>query len=106
MSSLIGQMFFKKRRLAKIKTSGLCEYEQLPVLELDGKKYLESHAINLYLAQVFNLMRKDTEENYQITNVFMAFKDFIKPIWETGAIQMKPKKQYFLNFPIIREIIC
>ena len=63
----------KREDWPKIKTSGLCEYEQVPVLEVDGRKYCESHAINLYLAQVFNLMGKDVEENYQITNVLMAF---------------------------------
>ena len=32
----------------KLKKSGLCEFEQLPVLEVDGKKYCESNAIHLY----------------------------------------------------------
>ena len=71
----------KKEDWPKIKTSGLCEYEQVPVLEVDGKKYSQSHAINLYLAEVFNLMGKDPEENYQIRNVLMAFDDFMDPIW-------------------------
>ena len=70
----------KKEDWPKLKTSGLCEYEQLPVLEVDGKKYCESHAINLYLAEVFNLMGKDPEENYQIINVLMTFEDFMPPI--------------------------
>ena len=48
------------------KKGGLCEFEQAPVLEVDGKKYCQSHAIDLYLAETFNLMGKDIEENYQI----------------------------------------
>ena len=32
----------------KSKKSGLWEYEQLPVLDVDGKKYSQSHAINIY----------------------------------------------------------
>jgi len=71
----------KKEDWPKIKKSGLCEFEQVPVLEVDGKKYCESHAINLYLAEVFNLMGKDPEENYQIRNVLMAFDDYMSPIW-------------------------
>ena len=52
----------------KLKQSGLCEFEQVPVLEVDGKKYCESQAINLYLAETFDLLGKDAEENYQIKN--------------------------------------
>ena len=72
----------KREDWPKIKTSGLCEYEQVPILEVDGKKYSQSHAINLYLAEVFNLMGKDLEENYQIRNVLMCFNDFMQPIWD------------------------
>ena len=83
----------KREDWPKIKTSGLCEYEQVPVLEVDGRKYCESHAINLYLAQVFDLMGKDVEENYQITNVLMAFEDFMKPIGEVRHNQDETKKE-------------
>ena len=62
----------------KIKKSGLCEFEQIPVLEINDKKYCESNAINLYLAETFNLMGKDCEENYQIVNLLMTFDDFLE----------------------------
>ena len=52
-----------------IKKSGLCEFEQVPVLEYNGKKYAQSMAINFFLARKFNLMGKDDEENYQIDNL-------------------------------------
>ena len=71
---------FKKEDWPALKKSGLCEFEQVPVLEVNGKKYCESHAINLYLAEVFKLMGNDPEENYQITNVLMAFEDYTAPI--------------------------
>ena len=76
----------------KIKKSGLCEFEQVPVLEVDGKKYCESHAINLYLAEIFNLMGKDAEENYQIRNVLMAFDDYMAPIWAALFCKDEAKK--------------
>ena len=98
-------VLIKKEDWPKIKTSGLCEYEQVPVLEVDGKKYCESQAINLYLAEVFNLMGKDAEENYQITNLLMAFDDFMKPIVEflfcpdqTKKEELKTKAEEKLRF--------
>ena len=65
----------------KVKKSGLCEFEQLPILEIEGKKYSQSNAIALYLAETFNLMGKNAEENYQITNLLMTFDDFMGPIF-------------------------
>ena len=68
----------KKEDWPKIKTSGLCEYEQVPVLEVGDKKYCESYAIYLYLAEKFDLMGKNPEENYQIVNLLMTIEDFGK----------------------------
>ena len=70
--------FIKKEDWPKIKTSGLCEYEQVPVLEVGDKKYCESYAIYLYLAEKFDLMGKNPEENYQIVNLLMTIEDFGK----------------------------
>ena len=81
----------------KIKKSGLCEFEQLPVLEVGGKKYCESNAINLYLAETFKLMGKNTEENYQIYNLLMTFDDFMKPIFEYMFCQDENKKNELKN---------
>ena len=63
----------------KIKKSGLCEFEQVPILEVDGRKYSQSIAIDIYLAETFNLMGNNKEDNYQITNLLMTFDDFIRP---------------------------
>ena len=68
----------KREDWPKIKTSGLCEYEQVPVLEVGEKKYCESNAINLYLAETFGLLGKNAEENYQINNLLMAAEDYSK----------------------------
>ena len=66
----------------KIKKSGLCEFEQVPVLEVDGKKYSQSHAITLYLGETFNLLGKDKEENYQINSLLLAVDDINMDIWK------------------------
>ena len=66
----------KKEDWPKIKKSELCEFEFLPVLEVDGKKYCESLAINTYLAEKFDLMGRNPDENYQIYNLLTTFDDF------------------------------
>ena len=76
----------------KIKVSGLCEFEQVPVLEVDDKKLCESQAINLYLAEIFNLLGKDAEENYQINNLLMTADDISKPLYEVFRCTDESKK--------------
>ena len=77
----------------KIKKSGLCEFEQLPILEVEGKKYSQSNAINLYLAETFKLMGNNAEENYQITNLLMTFDDFMTPIFGWMFCKDESKKE-------------
>ena len=76
-----------------LKKSGLCEFEQLPVLEVDGKKYCESYAIMLYLAEKFDLIGKNPEENYEINNILFATEDYISPIFKAGHTQDEAKKK-------------
>ena len=76
----------------KIKKSGLCEFEQLPILEIDNKKYSQSLAINLYLGKTFKLMGKDIEDNYQIINLLMTYDDFSVPVYKWYFSQNYSKK--------------
>ena len=61
-----------------IKKSGLCEFEQLPVLEHNNKKLCQSMAINLYLLKKFNLYGKNDEEEYQINSLLCTFEDLFE----------------------------
>ena len=71
------------------------EFEQLPVLEIDGKKYCESNAIHMYLAEKFDLMGKDPEENYQIVNLLMTLDDFYKAAIDFFLCKDESKKPEF-----------
>ena len=51
-----------------VKQSGYCEFQQLPILEYNGKKYSQSLAIDLLLAKKFKLYGKDIEVNILIWN--------------------------------------
>ena len=82
----------KREDWPTIKKSGLCEFEQVPVLEVDGKKMCESNAINLYLGETFNLLGKDSEENYQIYNLLMTHDDLGKPLSEFLSCKDESKK--------------
>ena len=73
------------------KKNGFAEFEQLPVLEIDGKKYCESNAINLYLGEIFNLLG-DAEENYQINNLLMTYDDLLKLFIDVTTIKDEQKK--------------
>ena len=73
----MGKSFSENGRMAWIKKSGLCEFEQLPALEVDGKKYCESYKIILYLAEKFDLLGKNAEGNYEINNILFARENFI-----------------------------
>ena len=81
----------KDENWPKIKKSGLCEYEQVSFLEVDGKKYCKSHSINIYIAAIFNLMGKDPEETYQIRNILMTLDKYMITIW--GALFYKDESK-------------
>jgi glutathione S-transferase len=87
----------KKEDWPTIKKSGLCEFEQVPILEVDGKKYSQSNAIALYLAETFNLMGKDIEENYQIRSLLFAIDDYNVEIWKALFSPDEAKKPELLK---------
>ena len=84
----------KQRDWLKIKNSGLCEFEQMPILEVDGKKKLsQSIAIELYLLKTFNLYGKNIDEQYQIDSLLCSFDDLFGPLAGFVFCQDEKKKE-------------
>ena len=51
-------------------------FQQMPVLEVDGKQYAQSVALARYLGKQFGLSGKDDLENLQIDMVVDLYTDF------------------------------
>ena len=83
-----------------LKASGKFENGQLPVLEVNGKQYTQSLAMETYLAKEFNLMGSNAEDEYQIMNLLCSREDYVKPIFEVIIVLdgWSLEAQYKLQF--------
>ena len=61
----------------ELKASGKLEYGQLPAVEHNGKFYVQSIALETYLAKKFGIFGSNIEEEYEITNILASRQDFI-----------------------------
>lgn len=61
--------------LAEGKKSGILEFKQVPVLEVDGKYYAQSHAILRLLGRKFNYYPTDALQAYLVDSLLDSFKD-------------------------------
>ena len=52
-----------------LKASGIAEFGQLPVLEIDGHKLVQSHSINRYLCQKFGYYPSDPFQIYLVESI-------------------------------------
>ena len=85
---------FTREEWPTIKKSGLCEFEQAPVLEHKGKSYAQSMAIDFYLARKFNLMGKDDEENYEIESLMCCMEDIFSAMFKFTHLPENEKDKY------------
>ena len=80
-----------------IKKSGLCEFEQVPILEHKGKKLSQRIAIELYLLRQFKLYGKNIDEEYQIDSLLCSFDDLIPSATGIMFCQDQKKKEELLK---------
>ena len=85
---------FTREEWPTIKKSGLCEFEQAPVLEYKGKTYAQSMAIAFYLGRKFNLMGKDDEENYEIESLMCCIEDIHNAMFKFTHLPENEKDKY------------
>lgn len=87
-----------------IKTSGLCEFQQVPILEHNGNKYSQSLAIDQYLGRQFNLYGKNIEEEYQINSLLCTFDDLFPLVCKIAfAFSDEEKKQVEANKKLLLD---
>ena len=87
-----------------LKTSGTYEFQQLPLLEHNGKKYTQSVAIELYLARQFKLYGKNAEEEYQIDSLLCTLDDLLPIIFKIAfTFSEEDKKQVEANKKALLE---
>jgi glutathione S-transferase len=63
-----------------LKQSGNLDYGQMPALEVDGKWFVQSTAIEVYLAKKFNLLGDTDEDLYEILNLLGTRDDIGKSL--------------------------
>ncbi len=87
---------------SQFKTSGKLEYEQIPMLEIDGKSYTQSSAILMMLGQKYGYLPTDPDQAYRCFNINFAVEDMlIKAVQYTMFAPATPekkeelKKEYF-----------
>jgi glutathione S-transferase len=67
---------------ANVKKSGDFEFEQMPMLEIDGNKLSQTYAICLYLARNYNLLGSSLYEEYMINSLVCSFDDIHPSVLE------------------------
>ena len=97
-------VIIEKDQWGSLKTSGTYEFQQLPLLEHNGKKYTQSIAINLYLARQFKLYGKNAEEEYQIDSLLCTLDDLLPIIFKIAfTFSEEDKKQVEANKKALLE---
>ena len=68
---------FNDEEWSKEKISGKFEFQQLPAVEINNKIYVQSTAIEIYLARKYNLMGDNSEDEYKIVSFICSKNDLI-----------------------------
>lgn len=94
---------FKKLKLDNLsKKDYYFEYNQVPILEVNGKKLAQAHAINTYLSKVNNLYGDNDFEGAEITSIISSYEDAwtkFRPIFkQVNDMEVKLKDQIKKDF--------
>ena len=85
----------------QIKKSGDFEFEQIPMLEINGKKLTQSFAILIYLGRLFNILGNSPFEEYLIVSLINSYEDvlpkMISIIFAKSEEQKEQSTKDFLN---------
>jgi len=64
-------------QMEKLRKDGVLLFQQLPLLEMDGKNLVQSAAILRHIARKYNLYGKDADEKLQVDILTDGTRDFL-----------------------------
>ncbi|KAM9804186.1 glutathione S-transferase alpha-4-like [Neosynchiropus ocellatus] len=102
-----------KAEYTKLLEDGALLFQQLPLVEINGMKLIQTKAILNYIAEKYNLHGKDPEERVQINMYAWSLVDLMEMIMvlpfqpdaesKLANIQTKAKERYL---PVFEKALC
>jgi len=65
-----------------VKITGNFEFEQIPMLEINGQKLIQTIAILQYLSKLFNISGSSAYDEYLISSLMLSYDDFSSKLME------------------------
>ncbi|XP_017933304.1 glutathione S-transferase-like [Manacus vitellinus] len=103
----------KKDDLTKLQKDGSLLFQQVPMVEIDGMKMVQTRAIANYIATKYNLYGKDLKERALIDMYVEGMFDLNEQLMSYGFQPADKKEQHFANmvdkttnryFPVFEKV--
>ncbi|NWR87407.1 GSTA1 transferase, partial [Furnarius figulus] len=104
----------KKDDLLKLQKDGSLLFQQVPMVEIDGMKMVQTRAIANYIAAKYNLYGKDLKERALIDMYVEGMFDLNEQLMSYGYQPADKKEQHFANmmdkatnryFPVFEKVL-
>ncbi|XP_050828216.1 uncharacterized protein LOC103820069 isoform X1 [Serinus canaria] len=87
----------KKEDLTKLQKDGSLLFQQVPMVEIDGMKLVQTRAIANYISTKYNLYGKDMKERALIDMYVEGMFDLNELLMTYGYLAADKKEEYFAN---------
>ena len=84
---------FDWSQFPKIKAEKNFEFNQVPVLEMDGEQYSQSYSILKLLGKMYGYYPEDPKQAYKVDSMLQAGQDLQENWWHTFLEKNEEKKQ-------------
>ncbi|NWZ01394.1 GSTA1 transferase, partial [Loxia curvirostra] len=104
----------KKEDLTKLQKDGSLLFQQVPMVEIDGMKLVQTRAIANYIATKYNLYGKDMKERALIDMYVEGMFDLNELLMTYGFLPADKKEEHFANmmdkaenryFPVFEKVL-
>ncbi|XP_032912371.1 glutathione S-transferase-like isoform X2 [Catharus ustulatus] len=104
----------KKEDLTKLRKDGSLLFQQVPMVEIDGMKLVQTRAIMNYIATKYNLYGKDLKERALIDMYVEGLFDLNEILIKYPYLPADQKEQHFANmmdkaenryFPVFEKVL-